>query len=130
MLGLWELTDGVLTQTALDVCVGMAQLTAIWAFQGNLSDTGPLLLAARTPVIQILGLGRVHGKSPTGPITVVHGDVLGAAIVGNLLHDGDGRARNSGLVRNACPTAAIRHVCDGAWNTITWVEVRAGDIGD
>lgn len=61
MLGLWELTDGVLTQTALDVCVGMAQLTAIWAFQGNLSDTGPLLLAARTPVIQILGLGRVPG---------------------------------------------------------------------
>lgn len=33
LLGLWELTDGVLTQTALDVCVGMAQLTAIWAFQ-------------------------------------------------------------------------------------------------
>lgn len=115
MLGLWEPTDSVLAQTALDVCVGMAQLTAIWAFQGNTSDTGLLLLAARAPVIQTLDLGRVHGKSPTGPKTVVHGDVLGAAIVGNLLHDGDSRARDSGLVlRDACLTAAIRHVCDGA----------------
>lgn len=61
MLGLWELTDSVLALTALDVCVGIAQLTAIWAFQGNLSYTGPLFLAARTTVIQILGLGRVPG---------------------------------------------------------------------
>lgn len=61
MLGLWEPTDSVLAQTALDVCVGMAQLTAIWAFQGNTSDTGLLLLAARAPVIQTLDLGRVPG---------------------------------------------------------------------
>lgn len=61
MLGLWQLTDGALAQTALDVCVAMAQLTAIWAVQGNHSYTGPLLPAARTPMIQILGLGRVPG---------------------------------------------------------------------
>lgn len=62
LLGLWEATDSVLAQTALDVCVGMAQLTAIWAFQDHLALTGPLLLAARTPVIQILDLGRVPGN--------------------------------------------------------------------
>lgn len=131
MLGLWQLTDGALAQTALNVCVGMAQRTAIWAVQGNHSYTGPLLPAARTPMIQILDLGRVHGKSPTGPRAVVHGDVLGAAIVGNLLHDRDGRARDCVVrVMDACLTAAIWHVCDGARNTITWVKVRAGDIGD
>lgn len=61
LLGLGERTDGVLAQTALNVRVGMAQLAAIWTFQGHLALTGPLLLAARAPVIQILDLGRVPG---------------------------------------------------------------------
>lgn len=109
----------------------MAQLGAIWTFQGHLALTGPLLLAARAPVIQILDLGRVHGESPTGARTIVHGDILGAAIVGNLLLNTDKRARDCGVVfRNTGLTAAIWHVRDGARNTFVGVEVGAGDVGD
>lgn len=126
-----EPTDGILAQTALNVCVGMAQLTAVWTFQGHLALAGPFFLAARTFVIQILEMGGVHGEGPAGAGTVVHGDVLGAAIMRNLLHDRGGGARGCGVVfRDACLTAAVRHVRDGTRNTITGVEVWAGNVGD
>lgn len=43
-----------------------------------------------------------HGKSPTGPRAVVHRDVLGAAVVGNFLHNRDGGTRDSGIVWGTC----------------------------
>lgn len=80
-----EPTDGVLAQTALNVCVGMAQLTAVWTFQGHLALAGPFFLAARTFVIQILEMGGVPGDMKGRMSASSLGTASAASLTGSLV---------------------------------------------
>lgn len=126
-----QLAQGVLAQAAVDVRVGVAERAPVRAPQRHLPLAGALLSAAGAPVVQGLGLGRVHGEGPAGPRAVIHGDRRGAAVVRNLPRDGDGSAGDAGLIaRDALPAAAVGHERDGALDAGAGVKVRAGDVGD